>query len=808
MTKLRLRKLVRDVVVARVRVAMMIVAIALSIVAVGGFLGARAILAREVVKNYAETKPASATLVIPAGIDLDVLRVARAQPGVIDAAARGSVMSRVQVRGGRWLPLLLFISDPADQRRIVTNRLERGSWPPPPSGFMLERTALSFLGVQPGDRMLVQTPSGQPAEMTLTGVVHDGSLAPAEQERVAYGFATTDALVRLGESAALTELKIVVGTAANPTGNQAYVERVAEQLGGTLASRGRPVISIQVPPPLRHPHQGQMDTVGFLMMTFGVVALLLSSILVATMLGGMLAGQIRQIGAMKAVGARSGQLLGMYLLLTAAIAIVATLIAVIPGALIGRLMATAGGRMLNLDLMSKAIPPWVFVVEVIGGIAVPLLVALVPLMRGSRITVRQAIDDHGVSGGAVKPPGARARLARLRGVDRSLVMAVRNMARRRGRLALTVGLLAVAGGMFETGFNTAAGWTGMVNESVAVRKYDLDVRLNEQQPVERLLQMVAAVPGVRSVEAWGAQPVTVTKPELVDVAHVYPDDAHGSFTLIGLPANSSVISLPLLAGRWLRPNDSDAVVVNNLVGPLQIPGVKIGDQITLSVAGKARALRVVGIASDFGVQSAAYVTDSEYAHLTGKPGLARILRIGTEQHDLSSRIRTLAAVEQALSQNRISMALTLPIDELQSALDRHVIVLADALIAMSLVLAVVGLLGLASTMSTNVTERTREFGILNTIGATPAHIRRIVVTEGLFIGAASVVAATLLALPATAALGRYVGTQAFHLPLPYTWSVPAVGLWAVAALAGAAGASAAAARRAGRLTIRAALDSL
>jgi putative ABC transport system permease protein len=137
-----------------------------------------------------------------------------------------------------------------------------------------------------------------------------------------------------------------------------------------------------------------------------------------------------------------------------------------------------------------------------------------------------------------------------------------------------------------------------------------------------------------------------------------------------------------------------------------------------------------------------------------------------------------------------------------------VLVIAEALIAIALVMGFVGLLGLASTMSTNVIERTREFAVLHVIGATASAVRTIVVTEGVLTGAASIIVALLAALPLTRILGDFIGTQAFRQALPYQFSVAALLLWSVLALAGAAGASAAAARRASRLTVREALTTL
>jgi putative ABC transport system permease protein len=49
------------------------------------------------------------------------------------------------------------------------------------------------------------------------------------------------------------------------------------------------------------------------------------------------------------------------------------------------------------------------------------------------------------------------------------------------------------------------------------------------------------------------------------------------------------------------------------------------------------------------------------------------------------------------------------------------------LIVLAAVMGAVGLLGLASTMSINVLERTRELGVMQSLGATPATIRRMVV---------------------------------------------------------------------------------
>jgi putative ABC transport system permease protein len=123
-------------------------------------------------------------------------------------------------------------------------------------------------------------------------------------------------------------------------------------------------------------------------------------------------------------------------------------------------------------------------------------------------------------------------------------------------------------------------------------------------------------------------------------------------------------------------------------------------------------------------------------------------------------------------------------------------------------MAFVGLLGLASAMSTSVTERTREFGVLHAIGATARAVRGIVIAEGVLTSVLSLIPALLVTVPLTGVFGDFIGEQAFRQALPYRFSGPALLLWTVLTVAGAALASTAAARRAARLTVREALTTI
>ena len=123
-------------------------------------------------------------------------------------------------------------------------------------------------------------------------------------------------------------------------------------------------------------------------------------------------------------------------------------------------------------------------------------------------------------------------------------------------------------------------------------------------------------------------------------------------------------------------------------------------------------------------------------------------------------------------------------------------------------MAVVGAIGLASTMSANVLERTREFGVMHAIGARPKTVRRIVIAEGVFLALASLLVAVIPALGLTAVMGAGLGSLFMDAPLPFRVSILAAAIWTVLVILGAMLATEAAATRASRLTVREALAYL
>src|SRR5262249_53648883 len=300
--------------------------------------------------------------------------------------------------------------------------------------------------------------------------------------------------------------------------------------------------------------------------------------------------------------------------------------------------------------------------------------------------VRAAIDHHGVGSNPSAATGVLARLGRIRGLDRGLVMALRNTVRRPTRFMLSVGLLASAGTVFVAGMSLGAGVKAVAEDAKARRNWDVDVQLAGPASVEEIATLVARVPHVRLVEGWTIAKVGVAGPGRIPLTRTYPDQGHGGVSLTAVPAATTTFAPPkLLQGRWLHAGETGAVVLNQITRDKTVPDVQAGDTVQLFVAGKPTTWLVVGIVEERqGGGGGAYATAEGFADALGQPRRANQLRIATEGHDEQTRKGVADAVAAILTGAGIAVQSAASVSRNESIAEGHlgpiiVVVLAIAL---------------------------------------------------------------------------------------------------------------------------------
>ncbi|MGK8558351.1 ABC transporter permease [Nocardia gipuzkoensis] len=827
MTSLMAVKVLRDLRSNWSRLALMVVAITVSLMVFGGVLAGWATTGRETSAAYMSTEPASATVLFDEGVDrtqMDAyVRQALTQPGVMEAVGRTQFDSEVLVNDQyREMPMQIFVAAPDDPMRMAKFFPQQGAWPPARDEIYLGSDSLSMLGVAVGDTVTLTVPTGEhradgseaaggaTVRLRVTDTVYDPSLSPSPQEQRGRGYVSSAVLP--DKPMLFDQLKIVIADPGQtePSRDRDAIIAVASKVATALRDQGVAIREVQVPPPYAHPHQWQADSLLLSLLAGGATALVLSAILVANMLNNLFTQQIPQIGIMKAIGAGTGRIARAYLVMILLVAAVATIIALPISAWVGRLLVASLLDMLGIEAASLAAPAWTYPVIIAAGLGLPTLISLIPLVKASRITVRAAIDHHGGTARPSAAAGLMTRLGRIRRLDRGLIMALRNTLRRPARFALSVGLLASAGIVFVAGMSLSTGVDAVTEEQQAQRNWDVEIQLDEGYAMDQLRNLLQPVPGITKLEGLGGAQTGVAGPGAVPLTKTYPDQGHGSVAVRVVPADATMLTIPtkMLEGRWLQPGETGGVVLNQITRKNALPDVGAGDTIQLSVGGKFTSWQIVGIAEETGHGSGVYTTPEGFATALGKPQQVNLLRIATDRHDEDTRGAVARAAGQALSNAGIAVKASQSVSAANKSTAGHMGPLVTIIMAIAIAMGIVGTIGLASTMSANILDRIREFGVMHAIGAQPRTVRRIVVAEGIFLALASCLVAALPALGLTALLGNGLGTLFFSAPLPFRISLPAVLIWTLLAILGAALATEAAASRASRVTVREALAYL
>jgi putative ABC transport system permease protein len=526
--------------------------------------------------------------------------------------------------------------------------------------------------------------------------------------------------------------------------------------------------------------------------SLGFLALLVSGFLVFNTLQALLAQQVRQIGIMKAIGGRANQIMGVYYAMVLTYGLLALLLAVPLGTLAGHGMTKFMAGLINFDVTSLDIPPQVLALEVAVGLVVPFLAALYPILSGVRVTAAKAMSDYGLSNGQFGQGLLDRLLERVRGLSRPMLLSLRNTFRRKGRLVLTLTTLTLGGAIFIAVFSVRGSLLLTLEDMFNYVDYDALVGFRRAYRIEQIEGQALQVPGVAAAEGW----------RFDNARRIRADDSESEDIWLRAPRADSDLVRPMLTeGRWLLPDDENAVVINTYFLKDE-SDVAVGDDIVLKIQGDETSWHVVGIVKGTPPAPMVYVNLPYFSQVVGGVGRGGVVFVQTDQHDAAFQSQVEKALEEHFEAKGFQVSWTQSSNTEREQIQSQFNVLIMFLLIMAILLAVVGAIGLMGTMSLNVLERTREIGVMRAIGASDGAVLQIVIVEGILIGLISWLIGAVLAYPLSKAMSNMVGESIMQATLSYTYSMEGVGLWLAAVVILATVASFWPARNASRVTVR------
>ena len=303
----------------------------------------------------------------------------------------------------------------------------------PPLGLhdvIFDRSA-NTIGLQPGQMIEVELPGGDKRTLRFAGYVHDVTGFPYGMSGVVSGYITLETAEWMDGGSKYNEL--LVSVADNPT-DRVHVSDVTKKITDRMDDAGVTVSGVYMYNPGHHFAWQIVQGVVFILGLFGWMTVILSGFLIVNTIVALMSQQTRQIGVMKAIGAASWQIFPMYLALILSFGGLAFIVSV-PLSNMGASVFMAGmSSFLNFDVSPSTYYPDVVILQALVGFLTPLVAALVPMINGLRISVREALSSYGLGGSS---QNAAAQESRLSFIARPVLLSLRNAFRRKARVSLT-----------------------------------------------------------------------------------------------------------------------------------------------------------------------------------------------------------------------------------------------------------------------------------------------------------------------------------------------------------------------------------
>ena len=786
----RFRKVWKDLAERKARSLTTLAGLVIGLWGIGTVSIAWLVLSNDLGENYARTLPP----------DLVVQSAAGAVPPLDDIAGleahdnRPLLVSRMELAPNLFLPLQVFVVDDFSSLPVARFFPQEGTLPPPAGDMVIERagdTLLKILRAQaarpdtlhdrhagatpddiaPPESIAVQLPGGTTVRTRIAGTVFDPGLAPSNQEQIIYGYITRETAETWLPDA--VPARIVARTA--PGKQQA----VASAIRARLQAAGGDPGGLEFPDPARHPHQFQMDAILFLLLGLGALAFLMGAVLVINLINGILTNQIRQIGSLKAMGASTLQVGRLYLasqlLLGLASSVLAMPLAVKAGYGACRVIAA----MLNFDILTTRLPWPAYAALILAGGLMPVLAAVWPVRRWSRVAVRDALENHGTS--AQMHRGSALDRLRLP-LPMPIRAGVRNALRRPARFTLSVATIAIGALIFMLAMNMRASILNTADTEEATVLYDVSVWLEQDTAWQRLSWM-EGFPVVNRAELWPVASARITGADELQEAEI---------PLLAIPTGTWAVRPNLVEGAWLSEDRPAGVVATHRLMN-RLPSLKVGSLLPLDINGRRIEVELVGVEKRFGPASLRMPL-SGYLELTGAdPDLGRVALLDLDQETAGNPAEFIQLLESHFPLAGLQVRQVATSRLAARVIRNHLDVIVAMLVFVAVLMLLVSGLGMASGTSTSVIERTREIGVLRAIGATPLAVTKILTVEALVVALTGCAVALVLANPLSRRLEAYFGAGIVEYPFDHQFSygglalcVALVSLLAVAATLGPA----------------------
>jgi putative ABC transport system permease protein len=730
--------------------------------------------------------------------DYDTLINLRQVHGVEDIEPYNSVSILYKLHlQDEWRPGVIHMRADFDHQTYELVQLRQGNWPKK-NEVGIERMAAQFLKVGQGDQVIFKI-NDQERSLPITGLIRHPFVPPPQFMDLAFFFMNGEGLERLDIPMDQYNSFFARVTPYSPD----HAKEVATAIKDQLAKQDIRVAAFVYQDPDKHWGRTFFDAITLVVKMMALICVVMSAVLVYNTISFLIVQQRNQIGVLKAIGGQTLTIVGVYLSGALIYGVLALMIALPLSAFVAASMTKNFLNLFNIDYDVFQVSRDALAYQVISGLVVPLLAGLIPVLRGAKITVREAISSYGLGGDFHSDRLSRAvEVLGQRWMSPQIAAALGNLFRQRGRLLLTQVVLITAGSAFLMMMSLNSSLASTLDHIFARRLFDTTIQFTENERIDRVKMLAHSISGVDQVEL-----------RLIQAASMYVSgqlikEAGIGTNLEGIPVGSNFFKPLMVSGRWFASGDQRAVVLPR--ESAEKNRIRIGDTVILNLGelGKDNWL-VIGTYEP--VFASGYTSDTIYAPLqalynsTKKQNRGSILYVRTVEHDPEHVAAVTKQLEELFERRNLDVVSSQTEAEMRQTYEFQFSTVTTMLFALAIIIAVVGGIALTGTLSIGVIERTKEIGVLRAIGARTPSIMGIFILEGALQGVLSWLVALPISLLFSQPLAATLGHVMFGATLDYQYNWLAVGIWLGIILVISVLASILPARSAARISVR---DSL
>lgn len=696
--------------------------------------------------NFLRTNPAS-IIIKTSGLNDKIIHEIKNTTFVEDIEIKQVGMARLWKRKNEWMPIKLFSIGDFEHQKINTFKLEKGSYPKI-GEIVIERDGSQYLI---NNDLKIQLPNNQEVLIKKSGEVHDPGLPPTHMDHIIWAYTTPETYRSIFKSDSVSQIYITLKSNKLDLNS---IQKYSKQLKRKIKHNQGSIEQIIIPPPGKHPHEGQLQSLLFLQLGLGLLMVLLSCTLLVNVISSIMSGQIKQIGSMKATGATYLQMLKMYL----SGVIILTLLAIFIALPMGYNSAIAYNKYianeLNFNVINTTIPIHFIVSLVLLLLLIPTLTALYPINKACKMSVKNALNDD-KSNSSSNTELFILNIVNILRFPLWIKIVIGNILKNKWGAILIVFNLTLGLSLFTASLNLRSSIQNTFEKTLKKQKYSISITLGDKYKIETVDSILKKLPEIEKTEFWSKQTLEIDNQNVVGP----------SFNLTAFDENTKLITFNFISGKY-PTNWKNTLVVNpEFIG--KYPASKVGDSISLYSNGKLHRWYLAGVVKEIG-SPGAYTSKTAWEDFANEKQVTSELKIKISNSITGPDISVfMLKTESLLKENNIFIVNSYNQADYLKLLNDHILVITVFLMIMSLLVIFVGGIGIISIMNIKIIDRKREIGIMRAIGGSKYQNNKIILLEIFILGFISWGISWLIAIPISKMISAFFGKLIIETELDF-----------------------------------------